>query len=442
MARIDDILARLKRLHPLSIDLSLGRIERLLATLGHPERRLAPVLHIAGTNGKGSVTAFQKAMLEASGRRVHVYTSPHLVRFNERIVMGAAGGGMPIDEAVLADLLERVEQVNAGEPITFFEITTAAAILAFAERPADAVVLEVGLGGRLDTTNVVARPAVTVITPISIDHAERLGGTLEAIAAEKAGILKRGAPAVIARQPDEVMDVIERRASEIGVRLIRMGQDFDCFQQNGRLVFQEEERLIDLPLPALVGRHQIGNAGVAIASLLAVPGLGVDEGAIARGLIEARWPARMQRLTAGPLVAALGPDAELWLDGAHNPGGGLALAETLADLDERLPRPVYFVVGMMGHKDAAGFLGALRNFAEHLVTVPVGAAHETARGVDELAGVARSLGFRAEAAVALDAAMRRIRAMKKGPARVVICGSLYLAGDVLALQDGVAVQSN
>jgi dihydrofolate synthase/folylpolyglutamate synthase len=442
MARIDNILQRLKQLHPLSIDLSLGRIERLLADLGDPQGRLPPVFHIAGTNGKGSVTAYLKAMLQAADRSVHVYTSPHLVRFNERIELAAPQGAQPIDEQRLGDLLERVEQINAGKPITFFEITTAAALLAFAETPADAVILEVGLGGRLDTTNVVARPAVTAVTPISMDHAERLGGTLAAIAYEKAGILKPGVPAVIAQQPDEVERVIEARAAEVGAPLIRKGQEFDAFRQNGRLVFQSEDRLLDLPLPALLGRHQIANAGLAIASALAAGRSMIEEKAIAVGLTTVHWPARMQRLTSGPLVDLVGPDAELWLDGGHNPAAGIAVAETLADLDERSPRPVWLVVGMMGQKDAAGFLAAFRNLVVEIVTVPIPGAHEAPLAPERLAEIARDLGFRAEASSSVEAALRRIRSLRKGPGRVMICGSLYLAGHVLAMQQGVAVQSN
>jgi len=442
MARIDEILARLKQLHPLSIDLSLGRIERLLADLGHPEQRLPPAIHIAGTNGKGSVTAYLKAMLQAAGRRVHVYTSPHLVRFNERIEIAHPEGARPIDEQRLGDLLERVERINTGKPITFFEITTAAAFVAFAESPADAVILEVGLGGRLDTTNVVPKPAVTAITSISMDHAERLGGTLAAIAFEKAGILKPGVPAVIARQPEEVEHVIEARADEVGAPLIRCGREFDAFRQNGRLVFQSENRLLDLPLPGLIGRHQIGNAGVAIATVLAVGSPGIGEHAIAKGLASARWPARMQRLTSGPLVDLAGPDAELWLDGGHNPAAGVALAETLADLDERSSRPVSLIVGMMGQKDAAGYLAPFRNLVTEVLTVAIPGAHEAPLPPDRLAEIARSLGFRAEAAISVAAALKRIRSLRKGPGRVLICGSLYLAGHVLALQEGVAVQTN
>jgi dihydrofolate synthase/folylpolyglutamate synthase len=443
MARIDDILTRLKQLHPLSIDLSLGRIERLLAQLGSPEQRLPPVIHIAGTNGKGSVTAFLKAMLEAAGRRVHVYTSPHLVRFAERIQLPQADGiARPIDDDQLAGLLERVERINAGAPITFFEITTAAALLAFSETSADAVLLEVGLGGRLDTTNVVPPPLVSVITPIGIDHSERLGATLDLIAAEKAGILKPGTIAVVARQPEPVEAVIEARASALGIRLVRAGTEFDCYRQNGRLVFQSENRLLDLPLPALAGRHQVGNAGIAIAAALEARAFGIGEAAIGRGLVDVRWPGRMQRLIAGPLPDLLGPDTELWIDGAHNVAGGLALAETLADLEERAPRPLWLVTGMMGQKDAAGFFSAFRGLAEQIITVPISGAHEAPRSPDDLAGIARTLGFKAEPSTTVEAAMARIRSLKRGPARVLICGSLYLAGQVLAMQAGTTAQTN
>jgi dihydrofolate synthase / folylpolyglutamate synthase len=445
MAPIDDILGRLKRLHPLSIDLSLGRIERLLARLGHPEQRLAPVVHIAGTNGKGSVTAFLRAMLEAEGRRVHVYTSPHLVRFNERIVMAGAGGSAasaPIAEDQLGALLERVEAVNAGEPITFFEITTAAALLAFAEEPADAVLLEVGLGGRLDTTNVVARPAACVITPVSMDHMDRLGATLDRIAAEKAGILKAGVVAIVGRQAEAAEQVIEMRAAAIGAPLVRAGREFDAYRQGGRLVFQREDRLLDLPLPALIGRHQIGNAGVAVATAIETRALGIGEAAIARGLAEVRWPARMQRLTSGPLPDLLGPGAELWLDGGHNPAAGLVLAEAFADLEERSPRPLWPIVGMMGQKDAGGFLAPFRGLAERVSTVGVPGAHEPALAAEQLASIARDVGHTAEPAESVEAALKRVRTLTRGPVRVLICGSLYLAGHVLALQEGVAIQSN
>ena len=444
MGALDDMLRRLKLLHPLSIDLSLGRIQALLQRLGHPERRLPPTIHIAGTNGKGSVTAFLKAMLEADGRRVHAYTSPHLIRFNERIaVPGPNGSCQPIPEPELLALLERVERGNAGAPITFFEITTAAAFLAFAERPADALLLEVGLGGRLDTTNVISTPLLTVITSISMDHAERLGATVERIAVEKAGIMKRGVACVAARQSDGVQAVLEAEAERCGAaRLLSFGQHFEAFAQRGRLVFQNEDRLLDLPLPALLGPHQIINAGVAVAAALEARSLGISEAAIARGLTDVRWPARMQRLASGPLPALLGREDEVWLDGGHNPAGGEAIAQTFADLEERSSRPLTLICGMLGNKDAPGFLAPFRGLAQRLLAVPIPGAHEAPMPPQALVDIARGLGIEAEVAVDVPAALGRVRTASNGPARVLICGSLYLAGHVLALQAGVETQTN
>jgi dihydrofolate synthase / folylpolyglutamate synthase len=438
MRTSDRLLAEMKLLHPRLIDLSLGRIERLLEKLGNPERRLPPAIHIAGTNGKGSVAAYLKAMLEAAGRRVHVYTSPHLVRFHERIALaGPDGVARPIGEAALVDVLTRTQAANAGDAITYFEITTAAALQAFAEHPADAVILEVGLGGRLDATNVIERPALSIITPVSIDHADKLGSTLAEIAGEKAGILKRGVPAVIALQETEALDVILAAAARLAAPLTVWGQDFEAFEQRGRLVYQGEQRLLDLPLPALMGHHQIVNAGTAVAAALHLKALGLNERAIERGLLEVRWPARMQRLANGPLARLLAPGSELWLDGGHNPAGAQAIAQTLAELEERAPKPVGLVLGMMGQKDAAGFLGHFRGLVRRIVTVPIPASPEAAHGPAALAGIAASAGFQAEATADVEAAVRRLHWLEGGPLRVLICGSLYLAGQVLALQEGV-----
>ena len=443
MRNSDEILAELKTLHPRLIDLSLGRIERLLVKLGHPEKKLPPVVHIAGTNGKGSVTAFLKAMLEAAGPRVHVYTSPHLIRFNERIaVPGLDGRARPIAEPTLVELLQRVARVNAGEPITFFEITTAAALLAFSEIPADAVLLEVGLGGRFDATNVIDPPVLTVITPISMDHAEKLGDTVEKIAFEKAGIMKRGCPCVVSRQQAPVSDVLREQARRGGAPIIAWGEDFDAFEQRGRLVFQQHDRLLDLPLPALIGPHQIVNAGTAIAAGLALKHLGLDDRAVANGLTDVRWPARMQRLGPGLLSDILRKDCELWLDGGHNQAGGLAIAQALADLEERSPRPLYLVAGMMGQKQAAQFLEPFRGLARKVLTVPIPGAHEAPFAPEALATIARQCGLDAEASDDVPAALRHIMAATAGPVRIVICGSLYLAGHMLALQDGVTPQMN
>ncbi len=441
---LDDILARLKRLHPMLIDLSLGRSERLLARLGDPQKRLPPVIHIAGTNGKGSTTAYLKAMLEAAGKRTHVYTSPHLVRFNERIVVpGTDGIGRPIDEVLLADYLERVERVNAGDAITFFEVTTAAAFLAFAEIAADAVILEVGLGGDFDATNVIDNPALTIITPVAMDHAEKLGDTLAKIARVKAGILKRGVPGVISLQQPEALDVIHRRAADVGASLTVWGQDFDTFTQRGRLVYQSESEVLDLPPPALIGRHQVVNAGTSIAAVKTLKFADISARAIERGLTEVRWPARMERLASGgKLTARLPAAAELWLDGGHNPHCGQAIAQTLADLEDRAPKPLYLVVGMMGQKDAAGFLAPFRGLARRVITVPIPGAHEAPHSPEELAHIALKLGFTAEAASGVPAALDRISAAEAGPVRVLICGSLYLAGQVLALQHGLETQTN
>jgi dihydrofolate synthase / folylpolyglutamate synthase len=443
MPTSDDLLAELKRLHPLLIDLSLERIQRLLAKLGNPQDRLPPVIHIAGTNGKGSTTAFLKAMFEANGRRVHVYTSPHLVRFHERVQIASQDGkARAIGEAQLVDLLRRVEQVNGGDPMTFFEITTAAAFQVFAETPADALILEVGLGGRLDATNVIARPALAIITPVSMDHADKLGDTVAQIAWEKAGILKAGAKAVISRQSPVVLDVIRARAEAIGAPLIVWGEHFDAFEQRGRLVFQRADQLLDLPKPALLGRHQIVNAGTAVAAALELRWLGLDESTIERGLVEAEWPARMQRLKAGPLTGLLRPGSELWLDGGHNRAGGEALAQTLAEFEERSSKPLHLIVGMMGQKDAAGFLGPFRGLARHVVTVPITGAHEAPHPPTVLAAIARGLGFVSESAADVINAIGLVEASDDAPKRILICGSLYLAGHVLALQEGVAQQPN
>jgi dihydrofolate synthase / folylpolyglutamate synthase len=441
------LLAELKLLHPQLIDLSLGRVERLLAKLGNPHKRLPPCVHIAGTNGKGSVTAYLKAMLEAAGARVHVYTSPHLVRFHERIELAdASGRAHAIAEDKLIDVLMRTQATNGADDITQFEITTAAAFLAFAENPADVLLLEVGLGGRLDATNVIERPALCIITPISLDHSEKLGATLAKIAFEKAGILRPGVPVVVSQQEEAADEVIRREANRVGAPLFVWGEQFDAYEQRGRLVVQAEEELLDLPLPALIGRHQIVNSGTAVAAALQLqtllPALGLDELAIEQGLTKARWPARMQRLDTGPLPSLLKPGSELWLDGGHNPAAGRALAQTLADLEERSPKPVHLIVGMMGLKDSAGFLSPFRGLARHVVTVPIPGAHEAPHAPEVLAETARSVGLEAEWVDGVESALKRTDAYEPGPKRILICGSLYLAGHVLALQEGVEPQAN
>ena len=399
-----DPLARLAGLHPKSIDLSLGRIERLLARLGKPQDRLPPIVHIAGTNGKGSVVALLRACLEAAGKRVHAYTSPHLVRFNERIVVA----GREIDDGALAALVDEVEAVNAGDPITFFEIATALAMLAFAREPADAVLLEAGLGGRLDATNVV-RPAVAAIAPVGLDHQAWLGDTIAAIAAEKAAILKPGAPAVVAPQPPAAREVILARARRVGARVA----DWSARPRGGGFEFRSHLRETRFPAPALFGPHQIVNAGVALACLDAFHPL--SDAALARGLAAARWPGRLQRL-AGP--------REIWLDGGHNPSAGEALAAVAEGWSDR---PLRLVVGMMRGKDPRGFLAPLARRAAALTAVPV-PHRENAFEPAEIAAAAAAAGLAADTAGAADEAVMRI----EPGARILVCGSLYLVGAVLA----------
>ncbi|MBB5753887.1 bifunctional folylpolyglutamate synthase/dihydrofolate synthase [Prosthecomicrobium pneumaticum] len=431
MERSTAILERLLTLHPKTIDLSLERVERLMAALGHPERRLPPVIHIAGTNGKGSTTAFMRAMLEAAGRSVHVYTSPHLVRFHERIRLGAAGGGRFVDEDALAEALLDVERINAGAPITQFEITTAAALRLFADHPADVALIEVGLGGRLDATNVIDAPLASVITPISFDHEKFLGATLPEIAAEKAGIVKRGRPVVSAPQPEAVAAVIEARAARLGAPLILGNRDFVAHAERGRLVYQDEQGLLDLPPPRLIGRHQFTNAGTAVAALRHA-GLGLPAEAVETGLVAVEWPARMQRLSTGRLAERAGP-IELWLDGGHNPGAGAVIAEAMADLEERVPRPLVLIAGMLVTKDPVGFFRPFAGLAGRVYTVPVEGS-DAGRDPAELAEAARAAGLPAEPVEDVAAAIDRVRAAAgDGTApRVLICGSLYLAGTVLA----------
>jgi len=431
LAASDIILDRLTGLHPKLIDLSLDRTWRLLAALGHPERALPPVFHIAGTNGKGSVAAYLRACLEAGGYAVHSYTSPHLVRFHERIRLAGRPHSAFIDEPALAGLLDECERANDGAPITFFEITTCAALLAFARAPADALILEVGMGGRLDTTNVIEKPAISIITPVDLDHQAFLGDTITLIAAEKAGILKRGAPAIIGPQPDEARVAIEMAAEKTGTKLFIHGQDFTAHEEAGALVYQDEAGLLDLPLPRLAGRHQIDNAGIAICALRQSGILPLDRAAIAEGLTHADWPARLQRLTRGPLIALLPKESDVWLDGGHNPAAGRAVAETMADLAARDPKPLVLVAGMLDTKDAAGFFAPFAGLAAHVETVTIPDA-PASLPAERLAEAARAAGLDATPAVSLENAIARavVDAGRASP-RLLICGSLYLAGHIL-----------
>ena len=414
----DQILSRMMALHPRIIDLTLDRVWRLLAALDHPERSLPPVIHIAGTNGKGSTQAMIRAGLEATGARVHAYTSPHLARFHERIRL--AGALIPEDR--LATVLEECEAANAGLPITYFEITTCAALLAFARTPADWTLLEVGLGGRLDATNVIDTPRLTIITPVSIDHQQYLGETLPEIAAEKAGILKRRVPCVVGPQRPEGLAVIEAGAERLGAPLLVHGQHWTAFEERGRLIFQDETGLLDLPLPNLPGPHQIDNAGAALAALRH---LGATEAACEAAVTRAYWPARMQRLHCGPLVEAAGT-SELWLDGGHNPAGGEAVAATLA----RMPRkPTHLILGMLNTKDITGYLRPLAAEADSIIAVSIPGEANTL-SAEETRDAAARAGIEAQTAESVLDAVRRVAATAPG-ARILICGSLYLAGSVL-----------
>ena len=415
--RSDALLARMMQFHPKIIDLTLDRVWRLLAALDHPERQLAPVVHIAGTNGKGSTQAMIRAGLEADGARVHAYTSPHLARFHERIRLA----GTLISEEALAQLLDECLAANGSDAITYFEITTCAALLAFARTPSDYTLLEVGLGGRLDATNVVDQPALTVITPISLDHQQFLGETLPEIAAEKAGIIKRGVPCVVGPQEEAALDVIEARAARLGAPLLVYGQHWHVGVEGGRLIYQDDNGLLDLPMPNLPGQHQLQNAGMALAALRA---LGHGNGAEA-AVTQAHWPARMQRLRNGPLVEAL-PQGTLWLDGGHNPAAGNAIAATLAQMNVGR---IWLICGMLNTKDVAGFMRPLQDVAQHLyaVSIPGEAATLSAQ---QTADAARSAGIDASESPDVLTALQAIAAKDPG-AHVLICGSLYLAGHIL-----------
>jgi dihydrofolate synthase/folylpolyglutamate synthase len=431
MDQHDAILSRLLTLHPKKIDLSLGRTERLLEALGRPDLRLPPTIHVAGTNGKGSTIAFLRAMLEAAGKKVHVYTSPHLIRFNERIRLGAEGGGKLVDDARLNAILERCEEANGGQPITFFEVTTAAAFSLFADNPADWLLLETGLGGRYDSTNVIQNPKATVITSVSLDHMEFLGDTVEKIAFEKAGIFKRGAPAIVGFQQEAVERVLEREARRAGAPLSLAGRDFHVREENGRLVFEDERGLLDLPLPRLPGRHQHQNAANAIATLRAVAP-DVSANAMETGLTRAEWPARLQRLNRGHVVDLAPPDAEVWLDGGHNEDGGRVLAEAMAEFHDRSPRPLVLICGAQTTKDVRALLKHFAGLARAVVAVPVEGEHKS-WPPEEVAALAKSEGISStDAAGSVEEALKILSSRHfDQPPRVLIAGSLYLAAAVL-----------
>lgn len=413
----DAILARMMALHPKIIDLTLDRVWRLLGALDNPQEKLPPVIHVAGTNGKGSTQSMIRAGLEGMGKAVHAYTSPHLARFHERIRLA----GSLISEDHLTDILDECYRANGGEDITYFEITTVAGLLAFSRTPADYTLLEVGLGGRLDATNVIT-PELSIITPVSIDHEQFLGNTIAKIAAEKAGIIKRGVPVVVGPQHEDALEVIEATAARLGAPVLAYGQHWHVQEERGRLVFQDENGLLDLPLPALLGAHQIQNAGAALAALRH---LGADEAACEAAMTNAEWPARMQRLKTGPLIEAAG-DAELWLDGGHNAAAGVALADVLADLPKR---PTHLICGMLNTKDVKGYMTPLAAQAASLTAISIPDEINTL-SAEETEAAAKSVGLEATTAANTMAALQAILA-KDPTARVLICGSLYLAGHIL-----------
>ncbi len=429
----DQEIERLLSLHPKGFDLSLDRIRRLLARLKNPQDDLPPVIHIAGTNGKGSTAAFSRALLEAAGKTCHVHTSPHLVNWHERYRIGAPGGGGLVSDAMLAEAVHRVAEVNAGQTITVFEILTAVAFILFSENPADAAVVEVGLGGRFDATNVIQRPAVSVIMPISMDHEAYLGDRVELIAAEKAGIIKPGVPVIIGAQEfDAAREVLVETAERLGAPMLVYGQDFLAYEENGRLIYQDEAGLLDVTLPRLIGRHQFANAAAAIAAVRA-GGFEIGHAAVDRAMSSVEWPGRMQRLPLGRLQELAPKGSEIWIDGGHNPGASVVIAEALAEQEERSPRPLFLIAGMISTKDQTGFFRNFEGMARHVFTVPV---NHSSAGVApaELAVRAETAGLSAEPVASVRNALMLLRdtwSDSEAAPRILICGSLYLMGEVL-----------
>jgi dihydrofolate synthase/folylpolyglutamate synthase len=428
LSNVEQVLARVAARRPRIIDLSLDRVFTALARLGDPHKKMPPVLHVAGTNGKGSTVAFVRAMLEAAGKSVHVYTSPHLVRFNERIVIA----GKEITDDALIDALERCDRAVGEEKLTYFETATCAALLAFAETPADFAVIEVGLGGRLDATNVFEHPLASVIAPVDLDHQQFLGDTLALVAAEKAGIFRKGRPAVIGAQDPDVMAALIKRADEIGATPFAFGRDWDVYSEHGRVIYQDDNGLCDLDPPRLPGAHQVMNAGLAVAAVRAA-GLDLSNSVMSAGLASARWPARLQRLTAGPLVELarklVGEEPEIWLDGGHNPHAGRAVAQAMADMEERHSKPLMMISGMQANKDAVNYFAPFAGLSRALFAVA--ANHDGVASPDDVAGAASKAGLDARACSSVDEAMKLAVAHTNEPPRLLISGSLYLAGEIL-----------
>jgi dihydrofolate synthase/folylpolyglutamate synthase len=434
MLLADREIDRLLALHPKGFDLSLVRISRLLDKLGNPQDRLPPVIHIAGTNGKGSAAAFARALLEAEGLRVHVHTSPHLVNWHERYRMGAMGGGKLVDDAVLAEAISRAAEINRGEAITVFEILTAVTFMLFSEHPADAAIIEVGLGGRFDATNVISRSAASLIMPISLDHQSFLGDRVELIAAEKAGIIKPGCPVVIGAQESvTAQEVLIEAAERLGCPVSIYSQDFLAYEENGRMIYQDQSGLMDLTPPRLPGRHQFANAAAAIAAVKAA-GFEIGHRAADRAMASVTWPGRMQRLPQGRLSDLAPEGAEVWIDGGHNPGAGLVIAEALVEQEEKVSRPLFLICGMINTKDQTGYFRAFEGMARHVYTVPVSMSEAGVPNA-ELAARAIEAGLSAEPVSSVANALMLLRdTWDEGetPPRILIGGSLYLVGAVLA----------
>ncbi|RWO53077.1 folylpolyglutamate synthase/dihydrofolate synthase family protein [Mesorhizobium sp.] len=428
----DREIESLMSLHPKGFDLSLDRISRLLERLGNPQDHLPPVIHIAGTNGKGSCAAFSRALLEAAGHRVHVHTSPHLVNWHERYRLAADGGGRLVEDEVFADAIARVAKANEGQKITVFEILTAVTFLLFSEHPADAVIIEVGLGGRFDATNVITEPAVSVIMPVSLDHESFLGDRVELIAAEKAGIIKSGCPVVIGAQESETaLQVLIETAERLDCPAFVYGQDFLAFEENGRMVYQDEDGLMDLSAPRLPGRHQFANAAAAIAAVKSA-GFEISHRVADKAMANVTWPGRMQKLPQGRLTELAPKGADIWLDGGHNPGAGVVVAEALAEQEEKNPRPLFLICGMINTKDQSGYFRAFKGLVRHVYTVPVSLSEASVPN-DELAIRAVEAGLSAEPVSSVANALMLLRDTWDGPPpRILISGSLYLAGAVLA----------
>lgn len=425
----DIVLERLMALHPKIIDLSLERMWRLLDKLDHPEQKLPPVIHVAGTNGKGSLIAYLRAILEAAGYRVHTYISPHLVRFNERIRLG----GELISEQALSDLLAHCEQANGGENITYFEITTAAALEAFAQTPADILLLETGLGGRLDATNVIARPALTAITPVSLDHHQYLGTTITEIAAEKAGIIKPEVPVIVGPQSAQALAVIENKAAQMSAPVFAFGQDWNCSVSDttAEWIYESNGDVQRYPLPNLAGNHQIANAATALACLENLKDFDVKSASIEAGLQNVEWPARMQRLRSGPIFDALPDHVEVWLDGGHNAAAAEQIRNSFESWNRAEAKPTFLVCAMLNTKNQEAFFRQLTGFIEFGASIPVtGEAASTPP--DLLAEFANNAGLSLSPAASLDAAVNLLQPrLSAQPCRLLIAGSLYMAGDIL-----------